>query len=735
MAVTMREQQELSRTAPAPALLHRPASKCAGAVSAVHDQALALPSAQSLLPPPSHSRPPQAPLLQNLIDLDRLKALLEAYASSAGLAATVADLDGTLLVTANWQSLCADFHSRHPEARVGCELSDYPLHDSQGNGSSARLYTCAHGLMHGMAPIVVDGSHVANAFVSQFLLESPDPDRFKEQARRFGFDERAYLAALATVPILSEQRVAQALKFLVALTELVGDMGLRALEQDRLEHAQAKARAALTASETRYRTLFEESPVAMWEEDHSAVKRFLQSLLDAGVPDLDAYLRENPPVYRKCLRLTRVLDVNQAAIAMFEAGSKQELLRRIDDLVLQSNIRRFWAAMMKGSRSATFEDVYITCTGKTITIRETCTVASGHEELADRVYLADVDISGIKRAAEEVRVAEERYRTLVESLQEVVVSLDPSGVVTYASPRIEEVLGYEPGAVVGRQAAEFLAPGEADRMASLHDRVTVAPLNAPMLRALAADGSVRHLRVFTSPVYRDGTLVSIAASMEDVTDLVKSEQRREQLERRRQDLTGELRSTVDAAVTALARTVELRDPYTAGHQERVAELAVAIARRLQVPQRRLLTLRVAAQIHDLGKISVPAEILSKPGRLSATEFAILEEHPDAAYEVLRGLKFPGPVARIIHEHHERLDGSGYPRGLSAAHISQGARILAVADVVEAMSAHRPYRPALGLEAALAEIQRGSGTLYDPVVVDACLAVFRSDGFTFVRTNA
>ncbi|MCX7843973.1 MAG: HD-GYP domain-containing protein [Candidatus Bipolaricaulota bacterium] len=178
--------------------------------------------------------------------------------------------------------------------------------------------------------------------------------------------------------------------------------------------------------------------------------------------------------------------------------------------------------------------------------------------------------------------------------------------------------------------------------------------------------------------------------------------------------------------------MDLREPYTAGHQRRVAELACAIAQELGLSAERIQGLRVAALLHDVGKaLFVPIEILSKPGKLTDLEMALIREHPRAGYEILRRVEFPWPVAEIVHQHHERLDGSGYPRGLKGEAILLEARILAVADVVEAMSSHRPYRPALGVEAALAEIREKAGKLYDPKVVEACLRVF-ARGFQFPK---
>jgi len=191
-----------------------------------------------------------------------------------------------------------------------------------------------------------------------------------------------------------------------------------------------------------------------------------------------------------------------------------------------------------------------------------------------------------------------------------------------------------------------------------------------------------------------------------------------------------LRRNMGAIIQAMSTTIEKRDPYTAGHQRRVTKLCRAIATRLGFYWERIQGLRMAAAIHDLGKINIPAAILNKPGPLSEHELAIIQMHPRTAYEILKDIQFPWPLAETIYQHHERLDGSGYPRHLKGDQILLEARILAVADVVESIASFRPYRPQLGLEAALAEIQTHKGVLYDVSVVDICTALFSQQGFDF-----
>ncbi len=214
----------------------------------------------------------------------------------------------------------------------------------------------------------------------------------------------------------------------------------------------------------------------------------------------------------------------------------------------------------------------------------------------------------------------------------------------------------------------------------------------------------------------EGRYVHSIHILEDITEKRRSAER--------------LKETLTDTIRAIALTVEKRDPYTAGHQNKVAGLCVAIASELGLTPERIEGVRLGATIHDIGKVYIPAEILNRPGKLTDPEFEIIKTHPQVGYDIVKDVKFPWPVGEMILQHHERLDGSGYPKGLKGEASLLEARILAVADTVEAMSSHRPYRPALGPEKALAEIEQHRGTRYDAAVVDACLKLFRERGFRF-----
>jgi putative two-component system response regulator len=206
------------------------------------------------------------------------------------------------------------------------------------------------------------------------------------------------------------------------------------------------------------------------------------------------------------------------------------------------------------------------------------------------------------------------------------------------------------------------------------------------------------------------------------------------LKQKVREKTAQIQETLRSTIQTMSHLAESRDPYTAGHQQRVSQLACAIGRKLSLPDDTIDTLRVAGLLHDIGKFRIPVDILNRPGRLLEVEYAMLKIHPQVGFELLSNIPFSGPVALIVYQHHEKLDGSGYPLGIKADQILSESRILAVADVIEAMSSHRPYRPALGTELALEEIMKNRGTQFDTDVVDACRVLLEEEDFQSILKN-
>ena len=263
--------------------------------------------------------------------------------------------------------------------------------------------------------------------------------------------------------------------------------------------------------------------------------------------------------------------------------------------------------------------------------------------------------------------------------------------------------------------------------------IMITAVSSPEVAELALDiGAYDYI---IKPFEKNRVLISVANALRrqrlEIENRLYRQKLEEMVSQRTEALNhalNKLKKTLMGTVRSMAMTVEARDPYTSGHQKRVGELGAAIAREMDLNQDQIEASRISGQIHDLGKISIPAEILSSPRRLSEDEFSLIKTHPRVGYNILKPVEFPWPMARIVLQHHERLDGSGYPQGLKDEAILVEAKILAVADVVEAISSHRPYRPALGLERALEEISQNRGRLYDPAAVEACLKIFSQRKF-------
>ncbi|MGB2906426.1 MAG: HD domain-containing phosphohydrolase [Candidatus Aminicenantaceae bacterium] len=263
--------------------------------------------------------------------------------------------------------------------------------------------------------------------------------------------------------------------------------------------------------------------------------------------------------------------------------------------------------------------------------------------------------------------------------------------------------------------------------------VMVTGVDDPVVAELALEIGVYDY--IAKPFEKNAVLISIANALRRRKLEIENQRYRTHLEKIVEEKTLSLKKTLlklekalKGTIQAIALTVEMRDPYTSGHQKRVADLSGAIAREMGMKKQIIQGIIMSGNVHDLGKISIPSEILTKPSQLNPHELSLIQTHPRTGYEILAPVEFPWPIAEIILQHHERMDGSGYPQGLSGDEILLEARILAVSDVVEAMSCHRPYRPALGIDKALDEIKRNRGILYDPDVVDACLKMFARKGF-------
>ncbi len=344
------------------------------------------------------------------------------------------------------------------------------------------------------------------------------------------------------------------------------------------------------------------------------------------------------------------------------------------------------------------------------------------------------------QAYQEYINAQRRYRLFAENADDVIWTVDLKMHLTFISPSVEYLLGYTVQEAMGKKMKEVFSP------ASFNLAVQALCEEVDLERSGPHDLN-RSRTVQVELVHKDGTTVpaevkyaflrneegrpmEIMGVARDIRDRKKSEQEIKSGTEQLRESYDRLQKVVEGAVETIAFIVEMRDPYTAGHQRRTAKLAGAIAEETGLTERQAATVRIAGILHDIGKVSIPAEILAKPSALNGPELDLIKSHPQTGREILKTMELPWKICPIVLQHHERMDGSGYPNKLSGDEIFLESRILAVADVVEAMSSHRPYRPALGIDTALEEISAHKGTLYDGTVVDTCVRLFKEKGFDF-----
>jgi PAS domain S-box-containing protein len=344
-----------------------------------------------------------------------------------------------------------------------------------------------------------------------------------------------------------------------------------------------------------------------------------------------------------------------------------------------------------------------------------------HSTIQMAVYRFDME--------RKLKEREQWLTTILRSISDAVIVTDEQGNVTFMNPVAEALTAYDQAEAIGKNVFEIYRIiddknfGTTDELIQDKIKTEMFIQRANQLLVSKNNDIVPVDTTQTNLVDTREHVTGSVVVIRDITKKLEAEARTiESLER--------LRMAMGGMIQAMAYTVEKRDPYTAGHQRRVSDLARTIATEMKLSDDRVDAIRLAGTVHDVGKIAIPSEILSKPGKLTDLEYNLVKKHPEVGFDILKNIDFPWPIAAIVMQHHERLDGSGYPQGLDGEHIMLEAKIIAIADVVEAMASHRPYRAALGVEKAMDEISSGAGKRYDSEIVAVCLDLFNKKKFEF-----
>jgi PAS domain S-box-containing protein len=464
-----------------------------------------------------------------------------------------------------------------------------------------------------------------------------------------------------------------------------------AIYDDVTERKQAEE--GLRESEERYKTLFDEALVGICLAD-----------AETGI----------------------IIDCNEALAALV-CRERAELIGRPQKILHppQDNKEAFsptFKQHLTNKKGLILETQVVTRTGD---IREV-EIKANLLDLQGRKVLQGLfhDITESKRAEKELCESEEKFRLAFENANTGVCLVDIAGNLTKVNNSMCETFGYTKEELERMTVNDIAHPDDIDASPTFIQETLEGKIDRGTFqkRYIHKKGHVVTCQVSSSLV-RDanGSPLYFISHVHDITDRKRAE---EQLSSSYQ----QAREMLVTTVNALASTVEMKDQYTAGHQPRSTQLACAIAEEMGLPHDQIEAIRMACSIHDIGKLVVPAEILNKPGPLTDIQYEMVKMHPNAGYDIVKRIKFPWPVAEIIRQHHEYMNGSGYPQGLTGEKIMLEARVLTVANVVEAMTSHRPYRAAHDIKEALEEITKNKGILYDPGVVDACLRLFKEKGF-------
>ena len=622
--------------------------------------------------------------LEELFNLDDIQLLQDEFARATGVASIITLPDGTpITAPSSFCRLCSDIIRKTEKGCANCYKSDAVIGRLYLQGPT--IQPCmSGGLWDAGAGIAVGGRHIANWLIGQVRDSTQTEEKMRAYAREIGADEASVVEAFREVPAMSREQFERVAQVLFTLANQLSATAYQNVQQARFITEHKQTEEALREKSLLNQTLLDAFPcvaLLLRPQTREIIASNAAAIKVGAFPGTHCFStwgqRQEPCPW--CL-----------APVVWDTGKAQHLEAEALGIVWDAH----WIPVT--------EDLYM--------------------------HFA-FDITERKRTEEQLRESEEKYRNILENIEDGYFEVDLAGNFTFFNSSHCRIFGYPREEIQGVNYRVFIDAENAKKVFRTFNEVYVTgiPRKGFEWETIRKDGARTYIEVSVSLIARPGEKpTGFRGIARNVTERKRAEEQlRESLE--------QLRRAMQTTIQVLVMAVEIKDPYTAGHQRRMTNLARTMATEMGLPPEKIEGLRMAGVIHDIGKITLPTEILSKPTKLSAIEFSLIREHVRLGYDILKDVESPWPLAEIVLQHHERMDGSGYPRGLKGEEILIEARILAVADVVEAMASHRPYRPALGLDAALEEIEKNRGLLYDSHAVDTCLRVFREKGYQIEGT--
>ena len=628
-------------------------------------------------------------------DFERADDLLEGFNKSTGFVTAIMDLDGKILSKSRWREICTDFHHKNPETLSKCFFKDRRFRERMSEEEIVHSDGCLNGLTDVVIPIVIRGEHIANLFSGQFFLEEPDRSFYKSRARRYGFEEKAYLEALERVPVFTKEGVEAATRFLQLIVKTLIDMTVEKLEQMEMKNELMHSRDLM-----RYIIEHNRSAVAVHDRELNYLYVSQRYLDDYRVKEKDIIGKHHYEVFPDLPQKWR--EVHQRAL-------KGEILRAERDLFIRDDGTKDWTRWE--CRPWYEKDGTI---GGIILYTE---VITDQIRIENRLrYLSYNDhLTGLRNR----RYFEEELKNVdtQENLPLSVMMCDVNGLKL-----VNDSFGHDAGDLLLKKAAEIIrkVSREKDLIARMggDEFVLLLPNTtagetvdiANRIKELASMETVANVELSISYGYETKTAEN--QSMTEMIGRAENHMYRHKLHER-----SSIRSrTIDLIMNTLFE----KSDREAAHSRRVSKLCRAIAEEMGLNKDVVNQVRIAGLIHDIGKIGIDEKILNKSGGLTFEERREIERHPEIGWRLLRATNEFSQLAQILLNHHERWDGSGYPGGIKGEAIQIEARIIAVADAYDAMTSKRSYKKEMSKKEAVKELEGCAGTHFDPVVVDVFL---------------